>query len=58
MELLVLQVGCVFVSIKKDFYVIVPNALGVLASIIQIAIFIIYRQKQKNKTQTEETTKE
>ena len=58
MELLVLQVGCVIVSIKKDFYVIVPNSLGVLASIIQIVIFIIYRQKQKNKTQTEETTKE
>ena len=43
---------------QKDYYVVIPNALGVLASIVQIVIFIIYRKKQKNKEQSEETTKE
>ncbi len=43
---------------QKDIYVVIPNALGVLASIVQIVIFVIYRQKQKNKAQSEETTKE
>ena len=43
---------------QKDIYVVIPNALGVLASIVQIVIFIIYRKKQKNKAQSEETTKE
>lgn len=43
---------------QKDIYVVIPNALGVLASIVQIVIFIIYRRKQKNKAQSEETTKE
>ena len=43
---------------QKDIYVVIPNALGVLASIVQIVIFIIYRQKQKNKAQSEETTQE
>ena len=45
---------------QVDYYVIVPNALGVLASIIQIVVYIIYRQKQKNnpKTENAETTKE
>ena len=43
---------------QKDIYVVIPNALGVLASIVQIVIFVIYRRKQKNKTQSEETTKE
>ena len=43
---------------QKDYYVVIPNALGVLASIVQIVIFIIYRKKQKNKAQSEETTKE
>ena len=43
---------------QKDIYVVIPNALGVLASIVQIVIFVIYRRKQKNKAQSEETTKE
>ena len=43
---------------QKDYYVVIPNALGVLASIVQIVIFVIYRRKQKNKAQSEETTKE
>jgi solute carrier family 50 protein (sugar transporter) len=43
---------------QVDYFVIVPNALGVLASIVQIVIFVIYRRKQKNKAQSEETTKE
>ena len=43
---------------QKDYLVIIPNALGVLASIVQNIIFVIYRQKQKNKPQSEETTKE
>ena len=43
---------------QNDYYVVIPNALGVLASIVQIVIFIIYRRKQKNKAQSEETTKE
>ena len=43
---------------QKDIYVVIPNALGVLASIVQIVIFIIYRRKQKNKAQSEETTQE
>ena len=43
---------------QKDYYVVIPNALGVLASIVQIIIFVIYRRKQKNKAQSEETTKE
>ena len=43
---------------QKDTYVVIPNALGVLASIVQIVIFVIYRRKQKNKAQSEETTKE
>jgi len=43
---------------QKDIYVVIPNALGVLASIVQIVIFVIYRQKQKNKAQSEETTQE
>ena len=43
---------------QKDYYVVIPNALGVLASIVQIVIFVIYRKKQKNKAQSEETTKE
>ena len=43
---------------QKDIYVVIPNALGVLASIVQIVIFVIYRKKQKNKAQSEETTKE
>ena len=36
---------------QKDIYVVIPNALGVLASIVQIVIFVIYRRKQKNKAQ-------
>ena len=43
---------------QKDIYVVIPNALGVLASIVQIVIFVIYRRKQKNKAQSEENTKE
>ena len=43
---------------QKDIYVVIPNALGVLASIVQIVVFVIYRRKQKNKAQSEETTKE
>ena len=43
---------------QKDIYVVIPNALGVLASIVQIVIFVIYRRKQKNKAQSEETNKE
>ncbi len=43
---------------QNDYYVVIPNALGVLASIVQIVIFVIYRRKQKNKAQSEETTKE
>ena len=43
---------------QKDYYVVIPNALGVLASIVQIVIFVIYRRKQKNKAQSEENTKE
>ena len=43
---------------QNDYYVVIPNALGVLASIVQIVIFVIYRRKQKNQAQSEETTKE
>ena len=43
---------------QGDILVIIPNALGILASIVQIVFFIIYRQKQKNNPKTEEVTKE
>ena len=41
---------------QQDKIVIIPNALGVAASIVQIIVFIIYRQKQKNNPKTEPTT--
>ena len=45
---------------QKDKLLIIPNALGVAASIVQIIVYIIYRNKQKNnpKTETEEALKE
>ena len=34
---------------KKDKYLIIPNALGCASAIVQLIVFIIYRNKYYNK---------
>ena len=43
---------------QKDELLIIPNALGVAASIVQIVVFLVYRQKQKKTATTPEPLKE
>ena len=42
---------------QKDPIVITPNALGVTVSIVQIVVYIIYRNKMKKKKNEEESEK-
>ena len=34
---------------KKDKYLIIPNALGCASAIVQLIVYIIYRNKYYNK---------
>ena len=43
---------------QKDELLIIPNALGVAASIVQIVVFFVYKHKQKNAEVSPEPTKE
>ena len=43
---------------QKDELLIIPNALGVAASIVQIVVFLVYRQKQKKTATNPEPLKE
>ena len=48
--------GCWFMYgvYVSDIYVIIPNALGILCSIVQVVVYLIFRGKKKNKVVEEE----